>query len=117
MINIPNNLPNFLLTQISGPEKPLSLKIADYLLAPLRIQSSYEETVINNEGLPRKTAFKDYIVPEQLLRIMTFSSPIVMARSPLFIAIKGSVYLSAVFMATSFAIIKAKNLNTFFLRK
>lgn len=117
MIYIPNNLPNFLLTQISGREKPFILKAADYLLAPLRIPTSFEETVINGEGLPRKTEYRGIGVPDQVAAIMKISSAIFLTSSPLLQAIIGSVYLSGVFIATSLAIGGTKDLNTYFFKK
>lgn len=117
MINFPNNLPNFFLTQISSREKPFILKTADYLLAPLRIPTSYEQTVINEEGLPRKTEDSNIKLLNQIVAISQISTIVVFFGSPIIQSIVAPLYLSAVFTGTSLVIAGAKDLNTYFFKK
>jgi len=115
MINVPNNLPNFLLTQISAPEKPFILKVADYLLAPLRIPTSYEQNVINDEGLLRKNDYR--FIDSQIRETILISSALVLIGNPLVKAIFRPVYLSECSILTSKTINVAKKLNTYFIKK
>lgn len=111
MISFPNNLPAFICTEIISYEKPFILKAADYFLTSLRIHTSYEQSSINDEGLPRGE-YKATVAKR--VRYGLFKGLIMF---PFLTGILGKIvppaYLSELFITTSLTINAAKNLNTY----